>query len=382
MSLESAAAAPQSTPAPSTAQAASETPSVNLNTAVTFDDLDADAPEAGGTELHEDNPPKPKAEEGEAADPEKAALDQKAKEKVEAGKAAAKVAKFKTADGKAVEVPFDASFEVPVDGKPQNVSLAELRDNYAGKVNWAQKHEELATERKAYQADVEATDSAIANLMELAQGGRTREAIEYLYEVLGGDPKAGWENLTRQLQENFQKRATLTPEQRAALDAKDEADYYKRREETRKQTDAKRADESAVTQRIDKVCKEAGVDRAAFQKAAAEMKELGAKGFTPEDVGKFLAAARRQDSISSVLDRLGSAVQNTEKAASHLQSVWDSNPDLTEADIEEIAKEVYGKESARALSRRVRKDDAVNPATPPKKPPQKKSEAITFDDLE
>ncbi len=316
MAVQSAVAAPQSTP--SVSEAPSATPAVENH--MSFDDFDVahGTPKETGTEIHEGGQAEETpAEEPEAvaADPEKAALDQKAKEKVDAGKAVSKVAKFKTADGKHVEVPYDATFEVPVDGKPQNVPLSELRDNYSGKVNWAQKHEELAVERKAYQADVQATDSAIANLMELAQANRPREAIEYLFEVLGADPKAGFATLTKQIQENFEKRSSMSPEQRAAFDAQQEAEYYKRREETRKTSDTKRADESAVGQRIEKVCKDAGVEKAEFQKAAAEMKKLGAEKFTPEDVGKYIAAARRQDSIGSVLDRLGSSVQNKDKAA-------------------------------------------------------------------
>jgi hypothetical protein len=356
-------------------------PRHNSDEETTDEDVVEGDPESDEVDPAEDGD----AQEGEDTDADKKALEEKAKAKAEAKAADKKPIKVKTADGKTFDIAPDAVIEVPVDGKPQSVSLAELKKNYSGKVAYEQKFEELAKERKTYEADVQATDEALEHMVTLMKDGKPVAAVRYLAEILGADPRAIEKQITEAAGETWEKRSKMSPEERRAADAEEEAQYLRDREKQRGEREKATKDRSVVEGRVNTVLEKTGMDKKTFAAMAEEMRELGAKPeqITPEAVGEFYRAVQHEEGAKKVLDSVAPKLDNKDKAVTHLRTVWDQNPDFTEADITEIAQQVYGKKDAKALSRRIQKDAKVggnaNPASP--KRSAKKDEPMFFDDI-
>jgi vacuolar-type H+-ATPase subunit I/STV1 len=358
------------------------------DTAVDFDQLET-LMERGRKPKEAPTGEEPDAEADEGADdPEEGELDSTElakKAQAQKDKAAGKVKTIKVQVGdQMVDLRADGTLQVPIGGKLEKVSVQELLTNYSGKTDWTRKYTELDTERKAYQANVKEVDGAINQLTQLATAGKGREAIEYLYEILGADPRKGWADFKKSIQESTEKLQNLTPEERKAAEFEDELGYYKRKDEERsKQTETQKL-RSAVETRTNTVLQKTGMQKADFAELVQDMRATGRfpeDKLTPELVGEYYLAIKYTQGANKVLEEIAPEIENRESAIGDLRDIWKQNPGFTEDDIRQIASEVYGKRAARNLSRKVKKAD---PARAGKSVPLRtpKKEYVTFDDLE
>lgn len=359
------------------------------DTAVDFDQLESLMDR--GKKQKEPSPagqePDAEADEG-ANDPEEGELDSgelAKKAQAQKDKAAAKVKTIKVQVGdQMVDLRADGTLQVPIGGKLEKVSVQELLSNYSGKTDWTRKYTELDTERKAYQANVKEVDGAINQLTQLATAGKGREAIEYLYEILGADPRKGWADFKKSIQESTEKLQNLTPEERKVAEAEDELGYYRRREEERTKLTETQKLRSVVETRTNTVLQKTGMKKAEFAELVQDMRATGRfpeDKLTPELVGEYYLAIKYTEGANKVLEEIAPGMENKEAAIGELRELWKQNPNFTDADIRDIAKEVWGKAAARNLSRKVKKADPAKAgkSTPLRTP---KKEYVTFDDLE
>ena len=102
-------------------------------------------------------------------------------------------------DGKQYEIPEDAQLKVKVKGKWEKVPLTELRDNYAGKVAYDEKFQDLSSkakhfenEKNDYQSEIEMIRNHLGEIAQLTTSaikgeGSVTANMEYLLDLMGGN---------------------------------------------------------------------------------------------------------------------------------------------------------------------------------------------------
>ena len=310
---------------------------------------------------------------------------EKGKAAADPGKDAPKTLKVMGADGKALELSLDSKVEIPINGKLESVTLADLKAEFSGKTDWTRRYQELDKQTKSFKAIMAEVEGAIEEVGSFAKNGDAQGAMEYLYEILGGDPHQARIDLKKWRGAQEEKYKGLSDEERAAAELKEENEYLKKRVESRAETDKKQKERTAMQTRIDTALEKAGLAPEKYKELYNEIRTSGKvkpEDLTPELVVQYHQAIQREEKVVGVLAEVAPELQNELKVISELRDVWDKNPSFTVDDISDIAKDVYGNKAAKALSRKVKKAEPVKVApegTPAKDPRQ---EAVTFDDLE
>jgi hypothetical protein len=212
-----------------------------------FDSVDFDIPgfedtpgAVGSSELPEpaaevEAAPESEVEQAEAEEaPAQKAEEEKSPET--AAQAAARLIKFAVGEGKESEIPETATVTWKVDGKPTEIPVRELLDNYSGKVAYEKRFQSLANERKAFDTDRRSFESArdrqkslVVDLYEKTRAGQTFEAVQSLIEATGlkVDAREYVKQLRNAMVEQAQKIAGMSPEQREVHELNEEREYLK-----------------------------------------------------------------------------------------------------------------------------------------------------------
>lgn len=154
-----------------------------------------------------DAKPKEKAAEGdeqdadEGADDAKGGKDAKPKADKEAPKTEPKpgkpkVHKFRHGE-QTLEISSDSVFTLPADGKNVEVTFAELRDNFSGKVHWDRRNTDLSKRETEHKKQVETLNSQVKGLMERASKD-PEDAYDWLAELTKQDPVEFKSKMARQ----------------------------------------------------------------------------------------------------------------------------------------------------------------------------------------
>lgn len=321
-----------------------------------------------------------------------------------------KAYKVKVGD-QSVDIQGDTPLKVTVDGKPQDVPLQELINNYAGKTNWDKRYQDLATERKAFGEERQGLESDKTQLRNtvthiyktFVEENNPQAAIESLAEALGETkPFEIWSKFRDQVFDShkdsfismMKELGAEHPEKVwdyfkekgiKARDVEAENAYYKRRDERTKVEAQAKADYTDIKGRLDKIATDHKTDLASLSKVYQELlatKKYKPEDITPEFVGDVYRQLNIRDGVATILDSMGQDVENKEVAFKELREAWYRNPELTQEDIKEIAHEVYGNKTAKSLSRKVKKQEPSRTTTgKPATNRNSQEDAVTFDDL-
>lgn len=284
------------------------------------------------------------------------------------------------------EIPSNAPVPVKINGKDENVSFQELVNNYSGKVSYEKKFNELAINRKKFENERNDIQSSIDNLTKVFESGDARYAFSSMVEALGGNGDEWWGKLVKQVEDYAGQIAELTPEQREALKAKQDAEFYKKRIDLDKRDKQVTTQLSELKSRVETVKNDLGIEHDEFEKAYKELRGFIDKGdlkfsdldkeFTPEFIGDYIKATKLQDNLNKIV--VESVAEDKQSVAfKALSKIWQEDPSLTAEDIKDIAKDVYGqaKPKASRLADKVQNKQVMSRAKDPR------SEPLTFDDL-
>jgi hypothetical protein len=401
MSLQSSSTNVNTDTASSTAEPA------NINgseAALNFDELEGALNSGNGTKIDRElgvAKAKPKAkkedddDETEQNDDDDAAEKPKDVKKLDAGKAKSdadkkkddgktqsKVIKIKSGD-KEFDLPSDAPIEVTVNGVKEQVPVQELINNYSGKVAWDKKFTEFDKEKKAFHHEKQELGSNIDKMYDLAVNeGDVRGMIEYVSSVMKADPDQVWGNLQKQLEEKVAPLLKMTPEEREAFALKEDNERFRNREAKRVAEQKRQANMDALNKRVTTTIEKHGIDRKRFVELYDDLKTSGmvkVDDITPELIGEYHERLNEHSLINTVAASLEidpSLVPSVQKELLELKRV---NPELTQADLEEIAKEVWGKGKIKGLNQKMKRGPA---GAAPKAPTKSTREPFNFDDIE
>jgi len=281
--------------------------------------------------------------------------------------------------------PSDANDEdlhkITVDGEEVEVSLQDLKDNFAGKEAWDKKFTELNTEREQFQAQQDTFNNNAKQFQELATTGKAQEALDLVCELAGLDRNQFVENYVSQLAPQIAEHLELSPEEREQRALKQQVEHYKTREERRQEQQTLFAQQTELKNQVQSVLEthQIGADR--FEELQKELIEFGVENLTPETVGQYHVMITHQDAAVEVLKDINPDLVKDKSAMDYLISLQQNNPGIKQEELKARAEKAF----VDALAERVKSDSK---ATKPKKKGSSKAtkkpakEILTFEDLE
>jgi len=339
---------------------------------------DDDDEEASGKDADEDQDESPEGDKAKKGDKEK-----------EKGEGKPKVSKVKV-NGKDVEIPHDTKFTHTVDGKPVEVTVQELLNDYSGRTHWQKKYTELDNDKKTFHADkqkfetdVKSINETIDKLHVLAvKENKPLEAIAFLTEMMGGDPSELMDKIEESFEQSYQEISKLTPEQKQIRRLERKNDLTK---QLLSRAKAQRDEATARTQletRVKEAQQSYGVTEEDFVSSYNYLKKTG-KDPDPEYVAAFAHMERCTNQVSELVKPLG--LENSEAVTKELVDEWFKDPSLTIDHIKAIMDSVYGTKALQKKSKLKEKierssGEKFTPSNTSKSPNRR--EPITFDDLD
>lgn len=374
--------APQGAPSDA---ATKETPNDYNDGPVRFDDLDS---VVDGLKTKNAEVEKPKKLKDDTIETEKTAKDGESDKKHNDRAMSKALRKWKAYQGdKQMELADDIMVELKIDGKLEKVPIAEALENIQGHRGWQKKFETLATEKKSFYSERDSMTSNINKVYDMAvTQNNPRGAIEFLAELVGGNPNKVWDDIKSQISSMDRELLELTPEERDAKIRERELEYYRKRDEERYKQQAREKERSALQKRVDSIKEKYGMDNETFVKLYEQIRASGQvsdQELTPEVVGYYYQNVQRNDMIDTAISEAKLDGEDASKARSYLVSALSiaesDGTKFTREDIVDMIGQAFGAKAAKNLSKKIKRSENTNTARPT---PRQNREPLFFDDID
>ncbi len=306
----------------------------------------------------------------------------------DAGKAS-EVKKFKVQIGDSVvEVSDNATFPVKVAGKVEQATLKDLMTDFSGRKDWAPKYAQLDSEKKSFYSERDQIVERINKIGELSEKD-PGQAINYLVEVMGGNPVEFQKRIASSIREPIKKHFESggTVEDLLASfevnDQKLELEFYRQKNASEVERKQRESEKDALNQRVSQICEQHKIKTEEYEQAQSDLNEYlrtqgkEAKDVKPEQIIEWHLIGVRSKGIDEVISENFAEDPRAMEIADELFSVWKQNPEATVSDIKDIAKEAFGKKDS-MLARKLQKTGEIRKQTQAASP---QNEFMTWDDF-
>lgn len=237
------------------------------------------------------------------------------------------------------ELPEEALISHKVDGEEVEVSLKDLKQNYAGKVAWDKKFSELGSEKKAYLEERQMVESYIAEFKGYADNGDFSGAMEFLAQLSGHNPLDFKRQLREQVIENHKALLNMDEEQKKAYELSEENEFLKRQQESAKNLSEEQQTVMELQNQIKSFQEAQSVSDEELLAAYDDLRENydGEIGFDTiqEYVSTSRAYQKTEDALSQVIDDVSDDV------LVEVANIVIENPEFEAEDIIDIVSEAY-----------------------------------------
>ncbi len=287
---------------------------------------------------------------------------EKPKAEKKPGDKPAKVYKAKV-DGKNVDVPLDAQFTVPVDGKQTKVSIDELVRSYNGKVSWDKRFTALdkdrqtfSQERSAHEADKASLNQGLSQFFKLVQAKKGPQAWSHLIKMAGLEGQYSLADLRREVYEQQVQLEKMSPEQRKAQEAAEQAEYYKSEFENLTSAQKAQQAQAQAEQAFEQVLNSHSISRQQFGDYHSQLTQGGIHpdSITPDLVISYHQRIGAYKAIREAADKTDPSILKNEKLVSQLRDFKLANPDMEAKDIADVIRSWKGTKRAQVISDKVR----------------------------
>lgn len=287
---------------------------------------------------------------------------EKPKAEKKPGDKPAKMYKAKV-DGKNVDVPLNAEFTVPVDGKQTKVSIDELVRSYNGKVSWDKRFTALdkdrqtfSQERSAHEADKASLNQGLSQFFKLVQAKKGPQAWSHLIKMAGLEGQYSLADLRKEVYEQQVRLEKMTPEQRRAQEKAEEAEYYK--SEFENLTGAQKAQQAQAQAEaaFEQVLNSHSISRQQFGEYHSQLTQGGIhpNSITPDLVVGYHQRIGAYTAIRQAAEKTDPLILKNDKLVGQLRDFKLANPDMTAKDIADVIRSWKGTKRAQVISDKVR----------------------------
>lgn len=243
------------------------------------------------------------------------------------------IKKLKALHGESeLEIPEDAMFTLKVNGQEESVSLATLRDQYAGKVGYDKKFNELNLEKRDFLnnikqplemqvkrfATVEGTNAKISVLAEMA-GLQGEQAVEFT------------QNFLRSAREEAAQYLEMNEAERALHDKESALKLKEQQYESQRKSVAEREQTQNLQAQIKSECEALGIDEAKFGEGLESLvkynPELLNKSIEPQMVTQWIKAEQRFDLVDETLQKIDPSLVGSSTALQLVERSLNNNLD-------------------------------------------------------
>lgn len=304
-----------------------------------------------------DKPTTKKNKEKEDEDEKEEQKGDKESVEEEAEKAAKKI-RAKSGEDE-LELSQDVTFEVPIRGVKEKVTLQDLMSNYSGKTDWSQKYKDLNKDKQTFERDRDTLQKYVNDLhTKLVDEKDAMGALWMLAEAMGGSPAKVISEFQKQIMGKLDEWKDLSEEQRRVKELEEQLALRSRQDELTTRAKQAQAVEDEMRGRVEKVIQDNGMDKEGFFELYTKLKSSGTlktEELTPERVAEEFKKLESEKSIESLLDDVNPDIENKAEAVTEMKKVLATYPDFTIEDLRDIAVEVYGSKSSKNLSRKLKK---------------------------
>jgi hypothetical protein len=263
-------------------------------------------------------------EDKEAGKPEEEVLDDEELEALRKEiKAEAPIAKTIKAKKGTEEIELEETLVIPtkVEGKFEEVTLADLRASYSSKEHNHRQFRKLEQERRGFVEAREQFDSVIQSFAQKTKAGEVVPAVMELIAATGEDPMPIINNIREGLIESAGALFEMTKEQRLSLYKQEAADYYYKQTARLREQQQAQEKQQVLEQAINQAISVYSIpDREAFldtvPKAEMYLREAKAKGqvdkniaLTPEMVAKYYQAEKLRETFRGVMAEVAPTIR-------------------------------------------------------------------------
>jgi hypothetical protein len=286
-----------------------------------------------------------------------------------------------------LDLALNTLIPAKVAGKEVEVTLEDLRNNYAGKVAWSEEFSKLGTEKQKFTEEKTSLMNDLTEIFNLSQKDGV-SALMKMAEFSGMNPLEWRQNFMNVLLPQLENYLSLDETERNAVESQFEKDYWKQQAESQRERQHQEQSFKQFESHVSQLQQTHQVNPDLFAKTFFELEKLQKAGqlnreITPEFVIEIVNAERVYDAVSEVFEelKLDLASDEKDKVFKDLSEIAERNPELTASDLKEIAREVWGKHKAQNLSRKIQKAKGEKSAQAPKRAMNPGHEPLTFDDL-
>lgn len=299
---------------------------------------------------------------------EKIAKEAKEKKLAEEKAQAEKVKTIKYRVGEKEDaLPIDATVEISVRGKKEQVKLSDLTAEYSGKTDWNRKYSDLNKDKQEFSKQQTILQGYVNELYDTMIEKKDAEgALMLLAEAMGGNPVQVVTEFRKQLMDQLDNWSQLSPEQRKVKELEEQIALRQRQEDSVAKSRAAQKETSEVETRTMAVIEKYGMDREKFVSYYQELKgKVSEDKLTPERIGEYHQSLERWDALSSTLDDINADLGDKKDGAiTELLDLWSKHSDFTVQDVKDIAIEVYGSKGSKNLARKLKKSTPAQTSKP------------------
>lgn len=253
---------------------------------------------------------------------------------------------------KELKIPETSSLEVKIDGKPEKISLQDLRSSYSSKKVRDRDFQEARRLKTEAEQERNYLTGRLTELQKGVKGGNPLQALGDILEVAGVDPIEVIRGIRNNLVENAREYLSLTEEQRQFLDTKEELEYNRGKLERIQKNQVSEKDRNVMLERVQKVIESNKIpDIETFSETYRELEQLQKAGrlsahvekLTPELVGDYFESKTVGMMLTEAIKGEGLESSLTQEEISKLYQVVVSFKPSKE-ELTQTLRDLYGSE--------------------------------------
>ena len=280
----------------------------------------------------------------------------------------AKILKLKHGDSE-LELPLDLEIPFKADGADHKITLAEIQNQFAGKVSWERRFRELDQTRKKFIQERQAFTEKVEPFIKMSKDN-PMEAIFHLVDSFGGNSHSFYKELRNSLIPKVEEYSLMSEAERRAHDASSEVEFLRKQNESITRKHAERESKEQLIRKANELKEAHGISEEQFASGFKELAglaenglvQVGEEGLTVERVIAFQRVKPYADKAAKLLSSVSpELIKDAENVRDITEYLMDT-PGITDEEVVSLIREASGvkaKQISRQITEKVQQNGVV-----------------------